>query len=145
MNTLKILGHYWLKDTVPGSSPIQTIWKWTKIITTHFHSHFNYGLKKNVATTHVHTLVLAQCLIKRTKSTYWRRHHLWRNRWMWQTVSMCDLPSFSIYFCANKNVFIYQATEAPFHGKDLVDGLNARDKKHLKRYTKCINQPHEGN
>ena len=54
------------------------------------------------------------------------------------------LPSICSVFCANKNVCIDQVIGAPGHGKDLVDGLNARGKQHLKQYTKRINQPHGG-
>ena len=47
-------------------------------------------------------------------------------------------------FRSNKNVCIDWGIGVPGHGKDLVDGLNACDKKHLKKYMKHINQPHEG-
>ena len=44
------------------------------------------------------------------------------------------LPSIcSMFFCANKNIFLYQEIGAPGHGKDLVDGLNECDKQHLKQ------------
>ena len=54
------------------------------------------------------------------------------------------LPSiFSLFFCASKNVFIDRDIGAPVHGKYVVDGINACDKQHLKRYMKLINQSHE--
>ena len=39
---------------------------------------------------------------------------------------MCDCPSFDLCFFPIRNVFIDQAIREPRHGKDLVNGLNAR-------------------
>ena len=47
-------------------------------------------------------------------------------------------------FYAKNNFCIDRAIGAPDDGKYLVDGLNACDKQHLKRYMRFINQPHEG-
>ena len=54
------------------------------------------------------------------------------------------LPYICSLFLCQKHVCINRAIWAPVHGKDLLDGLNACDKQHLKRYMKRINQPHEG-
>ena len=57
---------------------------------------------------------------------------------------MCNCPQLAFCFCAKTNVCVDHTIGAPGHGKYLVDGLNACDKKHLKWYMKHINQPHEG-
>ena len=46
-------------------------------------------------------------------------------------------------FCDNKDFCIDRAIGAHVHDKDLVYGLNACDKQHMKLYIKFINQPHE--
>ena len=56
---------------------------------------------------------------------------------------MCKRPPFDLCFF-RKNVCIDRAIVAPGYGKDLVNGLNACDKQHLKRYMKLIHHTHEG-
>ena len=57
---------------------------------------------------------------------------------------MYELPPFALCFLFQKNVCIDWSIGPPGHGKYLVGGLNACDKKHLKQYMKYINHKNEG-
>ena len=84
--------------------------------TTHFNSHFSDVLKKNAATTYVHMIVLAQCLMK--KMVLIEGGTIFDNTDGCAKQYQCatDLHVISA-FCANKNICIHQAIGSPGYGK----------------------------
>ena len=94
---------------------------------THYQSHFYGELKQNSATTHSHMLVLAQFLME-NKYVLTEGDTIFNNTDGCSKQYQCSTAlHFLSVFCSNKKVCIDRAIGAPGHGKDLVDGLNARE------------------
>ena len=77
LNTLKILGHFQLKYTVPGSSPIQTIWRWVKNNCNTLSLILLWWIKAKCSNNTRSHVSFGSVFDGKTKCTYWRRHHLW--------------------------------------------------------------------
>lgn len=95
-----------------------------------FHSHFSDDSKQNAASTHVNMDVLIKLLLQ--GGTFKR------GSWMFDDTDGCAKQyrcALALYLlsmlAAIHGVVIDRAIGAPGHGKDLVDGLNAVDKRYL--------------
>mmetsp|Transcript_39227 Transcript_39227/g.95297 ORF Transcript_39227/g.95297 Transcript_39227/m.95297 type:complete len:477 (-) Transcript_39227:173-1603(-) len=105
-----------------------------------FHSHFSDGSRQDAATTHEHMKVLLDFL----KS----QGQLFQDCIYWEDTDGCSKQ----YRCGNAlyllsllactySITIDRAIGAPGHGKEVVDGLNAVDKRYLTVNMRFIHHP----
>jgi hypothetical protein len=109
-------------------------------ITMESQSHFSDESKQDASTTHAHMLVLLEYLFKnnvmKIGSTKWQDTNGCGKQYR------CGTALYLVSLLASqKHVVIDRAIGAPGHGKDIVDGLNATDKRFLKGKMCLIGSP----
>jgi hypothetical protein len=104
------------------------------------HSHFSDGQRQDAATTYEHTERLV-CNLKE------------RNIWLGGCTELLDTDGCSKQYRCGNSIYlnsvlssehgfvIDHAVNAPGHGKDIVDGLNATDKNFLKQKMCLVGTP----
>jgi hypothetical protein len=109
-----------------------------------FHSHFLDNSKQDAATTHAHMPVLFDLLKRLRRIKGLVRTLLLDNTDGCAKQYRCGTALFllSLLVVLN-NVIIDWAVGAPGHGKDVVDGLNATDKRYLKQKINMVSTPEE--
>ena len=100
----------------------------------HFHSHMADKSNQDAASTHAHMQVLLELLteqgkIVRGKSTIWEHTDGCTKQYRC-AKALYLLSSLAVEF----QVAIDRQVDAPGHGKDVVDGLNAQDKVFLRKH-----------
>ena len=76
LNTLEIFGHFQSKDTVPGSSPIQTIWKWKNNNRNTLSLTLLWWIEAKFSNNTLTHVSFGSVFDGKQICTYWRRHHL---------------------------------------------------------------------
>ncbi len=109
-------------------------------ITMESQSRFSDESKQDASTTHAHMLVLLEYLfennVMKIGSTEWQDTDGCGKQYR------CGTALYLLSLLASqKHVVIDRAIEAPGHGKDIVDGLNATDKRFLKGKMCLIGSP----
>ena len=118
--TLSIEGCYVEFKTIDGT------------VRAHFHSHMSDKSTQDAATTHAHLSVLLnklseQELIKRGISTMWGHTDGCTKQYR------CAKALYLLSSLASEfDIIIDRLVDAPGHGKDVVDGMNAQDKVYLR-------------
>jgi hypothetical protein len=113
-------------------------------ITMESQSHFSDKSKQYASTTHAHMLVLLEYLfennVMKIGSTEWQDTDGCGKQYR------CGTALYLLSLLASqKHVVIDRAIGAPGHGKDIVDGLNATDKRFLKGEICLIGSPEANN
>ena len=101
-------------------------------IRAHFHSHMSDKSTQDAATSHAHLTVLLnklseQEIIKRGISTMWDHTDGCTKQYR------CAKALYLMSCLASEfDIIIDRLVDAPGHGKDVVDGMNAQDKVYLR-------------
>ena len=109
-----------------------------------FHSHLADNSLQNAATTTTH--------LNEVFNQLFEEKLLKKGDWIWDHTDGCSKQ----YRCAKAfyflswlshkwGVVIDRAIGAPGHGKDIVDAINAVDKRLLRDYMRALKQPNESN
>jgi len=129
-----------LPEAVVGRSRNENIKPTEKDIELHFHSHLSDESAQDAYTTHAHMKVLIKGLqskgMLKSYSTMWDDTDGCMKQYR-SGIAMYLLSVLAVTYC----ITIDRAIGAPGHGKDLVDGLNAIDKRFLKGLFCRINTP----
>lgn len=105
-----------------------------------FHSHFSDGSRQDAAATHEHMKCLFTCLQEEGKLA--PAMTVWEDTDGCSKQYRCGNALYLLSLLASKyGVTIDRAIGAPGHGKDVVDGLNATDKRYLKKMMCSIAKP----
>ena len=103
-------------------------------VQAHFHSHMADKSNQDAASTHAHMRVLLELLISQEKiipgkSTIWEHTDGCTKQYR------CAKALYLLSSLASEfKVVIDRQVDAPGHGKDVVDGLNAQDKVYLRKH-----------
>ena len=102
-------------------------------VLAHFHSHMADKSNQDAASTHAHMQVLLKLLARQKKirsgcSTIWE--HTDGCTKQYRCAKALHLLS---YLATEFDITIDRQIDAPGHGKDVVDGLNAQDKVYLRK------------
>ena len=129
--TLSIEGCYVEFKTIDGA------------VRAHFHSHMSDKSTQDAATTHAHLSVLLNKLseekqIKRGESTMW--DHTDGCTKQYRCAKALYLLS---CLAAEFDIIIDRLVDAPGHGKDVVDGMNAQDKVYLRHKMITATDPNQ--
>ena len=108
----------------------------------HFHSHLSDNALQNAATTYHHMKILIKHLLE--VGNLLVGNCLYGNTDGSGTQYRCANALYFLSLLAYEfSIIIDRAVGSPGHGKDLVDGLNAVDKRYLKVIMSCIKTAQE--
>jgi hypothetical protein len=95
-----------------------------------FHSHFSNNSRQDAATTTAHMTVLIDALI--SENAIYKKTTMWDDTDGCGKQYRCAKAYWLLSYLASKyDMTIDRAIGAPSHGKDVVDGINATDKRYL--------------
>ena len=100
----------------------------------HFHSHMADKSNQDAASTHAHMRVLLELLISQKKISP-GKSTIWEHTDGCTKQYRCAKALYLLSSLASEfKVVIDRQVDAPGHGKDVVDGLNAQDKVYLRKH-----------
>ena len=115
-------------DRLLSGSPLAD--DFVKETALHFHSHLSDNSQQDAATTNAHMEVLIQSL--KESGTIGQRATMWDETDGCTKQYRCAKAFWLLSYLAQKyDITIDRAIGAPGHGKDIVDGINATNKKYL--------------